>query len=69
MTPGFISMRSASQPRVSPSGMKQMSWLSGLFATVNPRSAASARTWAFEGVSARGNMQCSSCWWVSTPST
>lgn len=37
-------------PRVSPSGMKQMSWLSGFCATVRPRSAASARTTAFDGV-------------------
>ena len=57
MGPGARSMRSASQPRVSPSGMKQMSWESGFAATDRPRSAASARTSSLDGVSASGKRQ------------
>ena len=54
MSPVAVPTFSASQPRVSPSGMKQMSWLSGFCATVRPRSAASARTSAFDGVAPSG---------------
>ena len=61
MSPRSAPTRSASQPRVSPSGMKQMSWLSGLCATVSPRASASARTSAFDGVSPSGNRVCASC--------
>jgi hypothetical protein len=49
--------------------MKQMSWESGLFATENPRAAASARTSAFDGVAPSGNIECASCSAVSTPNT
>ena len=69
MSPVVMSIFSASQPAVSPSGMKQMSWLSGLLATESPRRSASARTSALDGVSASGNIECLSCSWVSTPST
>ena len=59
---------SESQPPVSPSLMKQMSWLSGFAATASPRAAASSRTCAL-GVSPSGNSECASWSWVSTPST
>ena len=59
---------SRSQPEVSPSEMKQMSWLSGFWATCRPRRSASARTSDF-GESPSGNSECASCSWVSTPST
>ncbi len=54
ISPGSAPTRSASQPRVSPSGMKQMSWLSGFCATWIPRAWASARTSALEGVDPSG---------------
>ena len=43
MSPGCSPSRAVSQARVSPSGIKQMSWESGLVAMKNPRSLASAR--------------------------
>ena len=46
----------ARKPLVSPSAMKQTSWLSGLSATASPRRAASARTWAL-GVSPSGKVE------------
>ena len=46
--PGRRAIRASRKPRVSPSAMKQMSWLSGLADTDSPRSAASARTSSFE---------------------
>ena len=69
MAPSSAPTLSASQPRVSPSGMKQMSWLSGFAATDRPRASASARTSAFEGVAPSGNQACASWAAVSTPST
>ena len=69
MSPWATPTLSASHPRVSPSGMKQMSWLSGFCATVSPRAAASARTIAFDGVRPSGKYVCASCSAVSTPST
>ena len=42
--PGPLPQPAVSHARVSPSGMKQMSWLSGLRATAKPRRAASSRT-------------------------
>ena len=45
----------ARKPVVSPSAMKQTSWLSGLSATARPRCAASTRTFAL-GVSPSGKM-------------
>ena len=59
---------SRSQPALSPSETKQMSWESGLSATSSPRAAASARTCGF-AVSPSGKSECASCSWVSTPST
>ena len=53
MSPGASPSLRVSQPRVSPSGMKQMSWLSGFFAMKKPRAAASSRMRGFS-VSPRG---------------
>jgi len=60
ISPARLPSRRSRKPAVSPSGMKQMSWLSGFDATEKPRSAASARTSAFEGVAPSGNMLCAS---------
>ena len=59
---------SRSQPALSPSATKQMSWESGFSATSSPRRAASSRITDF-GVSPSGNSEWASCSWVSTPST
>ena len=56
------------KPLVSPSAMKQTSWLSGSSATASPRRPASARTWAL-GVSPSGNMAWAICSEVSTART
>ena len=69
MSPVATPTRSASQPFVSPSGMKQMSCESGFCATESPRRAASSRTSCFDGVSPSGKYACASCSAVSTPST
>ena len=52
LTPRSASF-SASQPPVSPSLMKQMSWLSGLSATASPRRDASSRITRLGGVAER----------------
>ncbi len=53
---------------MSPSGMKQMSWLSGLLATGSPRRSASARTSGLREPPS-GNIACRSCSGVSEAST
>ena len=53
---------------MSPSGMKQTSWLSGLVATAIPRAAASARTSVLVEEPS-GNMAPLSCSRLSTAST
>ena len=58
-------MRAPRNARVSPDGMKQMSWLSGLSATASPRSAASSRISA-SGCRRSGTCARESCSAVST---
>ena len=66
--PGRAPSRRVRKPAVSPSAMKQMSWLSGLSATARPRRSASARTSALSRVAQREQAR-PSCPAVSTPST
>ncbi len=66
--PGRIPILAPRNARVSPDGMKQMSWLSGLFATASPRAAASSRICSL-GVSPTGNIARDNWSAVSTAST
>ena len=58
MSPSALPRREARKPWVSPSAMKQMSWLSGFLATASPRRSASARISSLVvSVSPSGNMR------------
>src|SRR5699024_9461347 len=57
MAPGLGPIFSVSQPALSPSETKQMSWLSGFCATCRPRRSASARTCSL-GVTQRKYRMC-----------
>ena len=66
--PGRLPSFRARKPRVSPSGMKQMSCESGLAATAKPRSAAISRTRSLV-MEPSGNIAAASCCSVRTPRT